>query len=89
MKITGNVSSIELDNVVFSQLKGVENKCSESLEYFEEGDKVVAISLGEYRDSSIALNEGIYFVKKRVAGDFLSRFLDTLNVEIVKSTENN
>ena len=93
MKITGNVSNIELEDIKFTELKGVESKCSECLEHFEEGDKIVAISVGEYRGSSITLSEGIYFVKTKVAGDFLTRFLDTLQpksseVIIVENCEN-
>lgn len=82
MKITGDVSNIELDSIKFTDLKGVERRCQESLEEFEVGDKIISIALGEVKEDNIELSDGIYFVKTKVAGDFLTRFIDSLNKSV-------
>jgi hypothetical protein len=87
MKITGSVVNIELESIRFENLKGVERKCQESLKDFSEGDKIIVISLGEFKNDGIELNDGIYFVKQGAAQDFLVRFLDTINPKIVKAEE--
>jgi len=88
MKLTGDVARIELDNIRFVELKGVESRCTESLESFKEGEKVIVISTGKVKNESIELSDDIYFVKSKVAGDFLARFLDNLNKKIDNSIDN-
>jgi len=92
MKITGDVNNIELDNIRFTNLKGVEKRCQESLEEFSVGEEVITIALGEVKEgNNIELSDGIYFVKTKVASDFLARFIDSLNKpaqEIDKTAEN-
>ncbi len=88
MKITGNAVNIELANIRFESLKGVERKCQESLKDFSDGDKIIVISLGEFKNDGVELNDGIYFIKQEAAQDFLVRFLDTIKPKIVEPTEN-
>lgn len=95
MKITGNVEDISLSSIKFVDLKGKEGRCSETLQPFEKGEKVIAITLGDVIESdSIKLSDGIYFVKLPAASDFLLRFLDSvkqsesLTQEIEKPVEN-
>lgn len=85
MRITGIPVNIELNNIRFDNLKGIEGRCQESLTDFKEGDKIIVITLGEFKNDGIELNDGIYFVKQEVAQDFLVRFLDTIKPEIVKA----
>ncbi len=80
MKITGIVEDIELNTIRFDNLKGIESRCSETLEPFKEGEKIIAVVVGEVKkEDSIELTDGIYFVKTIAAKDFLLRFLDNLN----------
>jgi len=79
MLITGDVSNLELDNIRFTNLKGVETRCHESLEEFKEGDEVIIICKGKVTESNIdVITNSIYFVKENHADTFLSRFIDTL-----------
>jgi len=79
MRITGDVLNLELNNIKFTDLKGVETRCHESLEDFKEGDEVVIISKGVVNNNGIELSpNSIFFVKTSYADRFLSRFVDTL-----------
>lgn len=84
MKITGDVEKLELSNIKFTNLRGSESRCQESFEDFEEGDNVIVISKGIVKNSNIELNDGIYFVKTKVADQFLSRFVESLKQEDTK-----
>jgi len=86
MTITGDVSKLELNTIVFKDLKGVESKCAQSLEPFEENDQVIVISQGIVKDGSIELNDGVYFVKHGAALDFLTRFVENMYKDVVKSS---
>jgi hypothetical protein len=84
MVITGNPSILELDSIRFENLRGTESKCSESFEEFEEGDNIIVISKGVFKSGSVELNKSIYFVKNKSAKDFLLRFTDSIDKDIVK-----
>jgi len=86
--ITGKTEKLELNTLRFENLKGIESRCQESLTDFKEGDKIVVISLGEFKNNGIELNDGIYFVKVESCKDFLSRYVDTIQKEIVKPSQN-
>ena len=88
MDITGEVNQLTLNTIRFDNLKGIESRCQESLEDFVEGDKVVLISLGEFKKGGIDLNGGLFFVKAGIAEDFLVRFKDTILSKVNKPITN-
>lgn len=88
MKITSTVSNIELSNIVFGELKGAEFRCAESMEVFENQDKVIVVSAGTVKDNSIELDSGIYFIKEKDCEQFFLRFVDNLQKKSVNPPEN-
>jgi len=88
LDITGEVNQLTLNTIRFDNLKGIESRCQESLEDFVEGDKVVLISLGEFKKGGIDLNGGLFFVKAGIAEDFLVRFKDTILSKVNKPITN-
>jgi hypothetical protein len=78
MRITGTVSNLELSNIKFTDLKGKENRCTESLQEFVENDEVIVVCKGIVKNNSVEVDESVYFVKQNVADQFLARFIDSL-----------
>lgn len=88
MKITGNVADVELVNLKLSNLKGQESRCSECLEPFDVGDKIIVISDGIVNSNGdIELSEIMHFVKTKAIRDFLTRYIDLLEKSTNKPTD--
>jgi hypothetical protein len=86
MKITGTVDKIYLEDIKFIELLKKENLCQESLTPFNEDEPVVVISLGKFKNNSVELADGIFFVKPEYLEDFIIRFKSSITNEHFKST---
>jgi hypothetical protein len=78
MEITGNVNKVYLDDIKFVDLSYKESLCVESLKPFEQGEEVIVIATGIFKNNSIELNDGVFFVKKEFIEDFVLRFKQSL-----------
>jgi hypothetical protein len=81
---------VSLDSVTISDLRGIERKCAECNQLFEDGDLVMAFSVSTYQDDSLPL-EDVYLahIKKKTktggtcVDDFVARVVNGLPDAIV------
>lgn len=88
MVISGKVNKVELDTIKFTELRGIESRCIQSLQEFQEGDTIVIIAKGVFRENTIEVDGDLFFVKEQAASDFFERFKEQLDSKVDNSLEN-